>query len=151
MKTSRKKLLSSRRNWKKAMAAIAAKPKQRVTLTCKTCEKEYQVEPYREHTSKYCCWNCGQKGKAQAAAKIQIAKRGTGLKHRYVKFFSRHQHRVVAEQMLGRPLVKGEVVHHIDGNGKNNSPSNLMVITQSEHVKMHHKAMMAARKEKCGY
>lgn len=55
----------------------------------------------------------------------------------YVKQNGRHQHRIVAEQMLGRPLVKGEVVHHIDGDKHNNSPENLAVMTQSEHIKLH--------------
>lgn len=44
----------------------------------------------------------------------------------------------VAEQMLGRPLKKGEVVHHIDNNKRNNQPSNLMVFkSQKEHAKWH--------------
>lgn len=31
-------------------------------------------------------------------------------------------HRVIAEQMLGRPLLAQEVVHHIDGDPMNNDP-----------------------------
>ena len=46
-------------------------------------------------------------------------------------------HRVVAEQMLGRELEKGEIVHHIDGDKWNNKPENLQVMTQSEHIKLH--------------
>jgi len=69
----------------------------------------------------------------------------------YVKFYRRHEHRVVAEQMLGRALVKGEIVHHIDGNRRNNDPSNLRIMTQSEHVKLHFDEMMQARKAKRGY
>lgn len=49
------------------------------------------------------------------------------------------EHRLVAEAMIGRPLLPGEVVHHIDRNSKNNDPSNLMVLTQSEHAKLHHR------------
>lgn len=55
----------------------------------------------------------------------------------YRKLFGRHEHRVVAEQMLGRPLKQNEIVHHIDGNKHNNDPSNLQVMTQAEHVREH--------------
>jgi hypothetical protein len=39
--------------------------------------------------------------------------------------------------MLGRALYKREVVHHIDGDRHNNDPSNLMVITQGQHMQEH--------------
>lgn len=43
------------------------------------------------------------------------------------------EHRVVAEQMLGRPLRSDEVAHHIDGDRANNDPSNIVVMTKKEH------------------
>ena len=73
------------------------------------------------------------------------------LKGSYAKHFGRHEHRVVAEQMLGRPLKRGEIVHHIDGDRRNNRPENLQVMTQSEHVKLHLSEMREARKLKHGY
>lgn len=49
------------------------------------------------------------------------------------------QHRLIAEDRLGRPLRQGrdptvaEHVHHIDGCRTNNSPENLEVLTKSAH------------------
>lgn len=50
-----------------------------------------------------------------------------------------YEHRVVAEQTLGRPLRDGEVVHHLDCNRDNNSPENLVVLAdQGMHIRLHH-------------
>ena len=47
------------------------------------------------------------------------------------------EHILVAEQMLGRYLIADEFVHHRDRNKKNNDPDNLLVLTSSEHAKLH--------------
>lgn len=44
-------------------------------------------------------------------------------------------HRQIAAEMLGRPLLPGEIVHHRDGDSTNNDPSNLLVLpSQSYHA-----------------
>lgn len=47
------------------------------------------------------------------------------------------EHRLVAEQMLGRPLGPDEDVHHKDGDKTNNQPENLEVLTHDEHARLH--------------
>ena len=41
------------------------------------------------------------------------------------------------EKMLGRKLLKNEVVHHKDGNYLNNDIKNLMARDNIEHRRMH--------------
>lgn len=66
----------------------------------------------------------------------------------YNKFLGRHEHRVVAEQLLGRKLKKKEVVHHIDLNKQNNEPSNLVVLPNtSVHSHLHQVLKKGDRKE----
>lgn len=55
----------------------------------------------------------------------------------YRKVGRRHEHRIVAERILGRPLKADEVVHHKDHSRRNNSPDNLEVMTRAEHSRMH--------------
>lgn len=45
--------------------------------------------------------------------------------------------RVLMEQILGRPLLKTEDVHHKDENPLNNNPDNLEVIDHVEHTRAH--------------
>ena len=55
----------------------------------------------------------------------------------YAKYYGRLQHRLVAEKMIGRKLEKDEVVHHIDGDKRNNAPENLMLMDAVEHACFH--------------
>ena|ERR1035437_2487737 len=51
-------------------------------------------------------------------------------------------HRVIVENKLGRSLDRKEDVHHIDGNKDNNTPDNLISISNSQHTRLHHKKVL---------
>jgi hypothetical protein len=49
-----------------------------------------------------------------------------------------YEHVLVAEEAIGRILKPSEIVHHIDLNKLNNSPSNLMVLdSNADHMRFH--------------
>lgn len=49
---------------------------------------------------------------------------------------SRQEHRVIWERANG-PIPPGCVIHHINGNGRDNRIENLMLLTQRDHVALH--------------
>ena len=61
------------------------------------------------------------------------------------------EHRFIMEQSLGRKLTYNEVVHHKDGNQRNNKLSNLEVQTRSSHSSHHSKpnSIIGVRCAKC--
>lgn len=48
-----------------------------------------------------------------------------------------YEHRLIAEQMLGRRLKKGEIVHHKNRKRWDNREENLVVMDEKEHAKHH--------------
>lgn len=118
------------------------RPDPRPCEVCGTLFKPSRKMGHARFCSKSCIWRAtkGPEFNARIARETVDARaakqRGTGTKW-YIKLYGRHEHRVVAEQMLGRPLRRGEVVHHIDENKHNNDPGNLMITTQRQHMLEH--------------
>lgn len=78
--------------------------------------------------------------------KGKLHPRYTGFnKNCYIKLFSRKykngyilEHRLIMENYLGRKLTKNEVVHHINGNQRDNRIENLLIFkNRSEHSLLH--------------
>jgi SWI/SNF-related matrix-associated actin-dependent regulator 1 of chromatin subfamily A len=49
------------------------------------------------------------------------------------------EHIMVVEEVVGQRLSTNEQVHHIDGNRANNDPTNLEIVTCSEHHQRHNR------------
>lgn len=105
---------------------------------CDGCGEDYR--PWAPE-ARFCSLPCANRTIGSDPAIIEKradTMRGRGKGKTYRKRHGRHEHRVVAEQKIGRPLEKGEVVHHINGDKLDNRPENLMVLpSQAEHCRLH--------------
>jgi uncharacterized C2H2 Zn-finger protein len=126
-------------------AAIRTRPEDnpRPCECCGTIFKPSRKRGDARFCSKSCIWKVtrgpefNRRIGREYADKIGDAQRHRGDGKGYVKRRGRHEHRIVAEESLGRALLSTEVVHHIDGNKQNNDPTNLAVMTQGEHMREH--------------
>lgn len=120
-----------------------------VARTCEWCSQRFSV--YISPSSwtgrgRFCtrtchyAWNRSLKNTAPTRRRvteygyIRLVKRDHPRANKYGMIF---EHRVVAEQMIGRPLRRDEVVHHKNGIKTDNRPENLEVTTNGAHTSMH--------------
>lgn len=47
------------------------------------------------------------------------------------------EYRLVASNAVGRPLLDGEVVHHLNGDVTDNRPDNLQITNHRDHGALH--------------
>jgi len=74
--------------------------------------------------------------------------RSLGYKPGYIALYTgfdngistyRSEHILLAEKALGRSLKRGEIIHHINGDGLDNRNTNLLVCDRSYHSWLHQK------------
>jgi|GEM_PF-1829754 len=107
--------------------------------TCVICGETFEpIKAKRQETQKNCSAKCRNAYISQKSAEKRAnALRGRGEGKSYPKKNGRHEHRIVIEEILGRPLTSNEIVHHRDENILNSDPNNLKLVTRAEHAMIH--------------
>ena len=110
---------------------------------CLVCPTEFICNKTgRDKTKKYCSIKCAALGRSLRALPLGTKKFGSEG-YWLVKVSARkwdYEHRVLAEQELGRKLRRDELVHHVNGIPSDNRKENRAVMTNSEHQRVHHEA-----------
>lgn len=132
----RQKFCSVRCEWIHRTGSNSNFWKPRKVLHCKQCRSvlsNYDLKtPPSARRRKYCSRRCEalkRYGKLRPMNSYKVVA--------YVNRKPVFEHVQIATRALGRPLRKGEVVHHINGKRNDNRPKNLLICSASYHNWLH--------------
>ncbi len=92
---------------------------------CINCGRKF---PGFRKNQYYCSQDCYNAAKSQEGVNNYVY--DAGRKNIW-------EHRNVAEDALARKLTTNEIVHHMDGDPRNNALANLMILSRADHASLH--------------
>lgn len=115
-----------------------------VSSACEYCGKISSVFPSQAKTKRFCSRRCRYDWQSSRPERSPRWKGGRWkTDHGYIALSTRmkrrmvYEHRAIMAVLLRRPLRSDEVVHHINGNRADNSPSNLLLTSRGQHISGH--------------
>lgn len=115
-------------------------------LECNNCHKDFFISwiMFRRWYWNYCSVSCSNKWErkwykesTKHYNKWYVLVRSNDPRSNYRWFF--YEHIIVAEKKYWRKIKKWEHVHHVNWVRNDNRSSNLVILTASEHQKLHHR------------
>jgi hypothetical protein len=125
---------------------------------CEECKQPFEAPPSQEarFCSRACyddsrrgtfeCYNCGKTYTAYKSRKLRY-KRGFCSRECHAEFIKKSplnhpnwrggSYRTIMEYVIGRKLKTSELIHHKNGDHKDNRFENLQIVTRAEHVRIH--------------
>lgn len=121
---------------------------------CPFCKKNFESTKKKKYRkgydiweTEYCSKSCagkdvkkhhyvykdGKKIRKYGARKIKSKIMSNGYLYLYTKDGWRSKHRLVMERYLGRKLIKGEIIHHRNGDKLDNRIKNLQLLCLAKH------------------
>lgn len=119
--------LERRKELRAKKKELGLKTRTMYPKTCMFCGKSYEAF---SKNSLFCSRDCYKANRKKEEQNPYIYDNKNYKKNLW-------QHRNIAEESLGRKLTTNEIVHHLDGDPKNNAKSNLVVLSRSAHGKLH--------------
>ena len=133
---------------RKCLGKGAKKRSNNVVTLCGLCKKEIKVPCSRLKQNKKGVIYCNHKCQSQAMktgiatygfkkrVKNKDYKKNYKYKVKTIRGIRVYEHRWIMEQSIGRKLNSKELIHHINGDTKDNRIENLMIVNNVSHGKI---------------